>query len=198
MLRNKYCQKGDIMPPIAKFSKEEVIKASLEIVRKEGIDRLTARDLATALSSSTKVIFGLFSGMDELKSEVIKAAYYYYLKYIDDAMHSANERPYLASGIAYIGFAEIERELFKLLFMRDRSGEDQSTRREDVREILDAIMNNTGMSEDEAFLFHMKMWIVVHGIAVMIATSFLDWNEEQVRAELETFYGALIGEWGRI
>lgn len=186
------------MPPIAKFSKEEVIETSLEIVRKAGIDGLTARDLASALSSSTKVIFGLFSGMDELKTEVIKAAYSYYLKYIDDAMHSAHERPYLASGLAYIRFAESERELFKLLFMRDRTGEDQSTRREDVREILDTIMMNTGMSEDEAFSFHMKMWIVVHGIAVMKATSFLDWNEEQVKAELEDFYGALTGGRERI
>ncbi len=39
------------MPPKPKFTKEEVVKVALEIVREKGIERLTARDLSAALGS---------------------------------------------------------------------------------------------------------------------------------------------------
>ena len=40
------------MPPTAKFSKEKIVEAALDIVRTEGFDALTARALGTKLGSS--------------------------------------------------------------------------------------------------------------------------------------------------
>ena len=39
-------------------------------------------------------------------------------------------------------------------------------------------MSTNGVSEEVAKLIHLEMWTFVHGLAVMIATSFfpLDWN----------------------
>ena len=48
--------------------------------------------------------------------------------------------PYKASGIAYIQFAKEEKELFKLLFMRDRTGEKIEENREEIRPMLNLIM----------------------------------------------------------
>ena len=56
---------------------------------------------------------------------------------------------YKASGMAYIRFAKEERELFKLLFMRDRTGE-KIAEDEEIRPIIQIIMENTGWSEQKA------------------------------------------------
>lgn len=62
------------MPPKAKFTKEEIIEAALEITRSEGFQALTARALGTKLGSSSRPIFTLFQNMDEVQQEVVNAA----------------------------------------------------------------------------------------------------------------------------
>ena len=99
--------------------------------------------------------------------------------------------PYKASGIAYIQFAKEEKELFKLLFMRDRTGEKLEENREELRPILTIIMNNLKINEDDAFLFHMEAWIYAHGIATMVATSYLDWDIEFINKALTDAYEGL-------
>lgn len=99
--------------------------------------------------------------------------------------------PYKASGIAYIQFAKEEKELFKLLFMRDRTGEMIEENREDIRPMLDIIMKNLGISEDEAYIFHMELWLYVHGIATMIATNYLEWDIGFIEKALTDAYEGL-------
>ena len=62
------------MPPKAKFTREEVISAALEIVRANGEEALTARSLGEKLGSSARPVFTVFSGMEEVQSEVVSAA----------------------------------------------------------------------------------------------------------------------------
>lgn len=52
-------------------------------------------------------------------------------------------------------------------------------------------MKNLGLSEDEAFLFHLEMWIFVHGIATMTATSYLNWDIEFISMTLTDAYEGL-------
>ena len=42
------------MPPKAKFTKNEIINAGLEIVRRDGFEALTARALGAELGSSAR------------------------------------------------------------------------------------------------------------------------------------------------
>lgn len=93
--------------------------------------------------------------------------------------------------MAYIQFARDERELFKLLFMRDRSGERIEEDREAIRPQLNIIMKNLGVSEDEANMFHLELWVYVHGIATMIATSYLEWDEDFVSRTLTDAFEGL-------
>ncbi len=190
MLRNKYFLEEN-MPPKFKFTREEIIDAALNIVREGGISALTARSLAASLGSSPKPIFGLFENMEEVQNEVVSSAKDLYNSYIEEGMKSDKYPPYKASGIAYIEFAKKEKELFKLLFMRDRTGESIEENREELRPILNIVMNNLGITEDEAFLFHMEQWIYVHGIATMLATSYLNWSTEFISKSLSDVYQGL-------
>jgi hypothetical protein len=126
--------------------------------------------------------------MDELRSDVMQAAKKLYLQYIEVGMKDPAYPPYKASGISYIKFAKEEKELFKLLFMRDRSQEKIKQDREDLSELLHLITANTGMSMDDAYMFHMEMWIFVHGIATMIATSYVNWDKETISRMMTDAY----------
>lgn len=166
------------MPRQFRFTKDEIIDASITIVREKGFKAISAREIGKTLSSSSKPIFSLFENMEEVNNEIIKRAYTIYTQYIENAMKKNKWPKYKASGMAYISFAKEERELFKLLFMRDRTNEEvEKLNFSPFTEILE---KQLGITKDEAELFHLEMWICVHGIASMIATSFLDLDEETI------------------
>ena len=191
MLPNETKIKGnDIMPPKIKFTKEKIVDTALDITREQGMTGLTARALAGRLRCSVKPIFAQFENMDQVQAEVMKAAQSFYDNYIISAMKEGKHPPYKASGLAYIQFAREEKELFKLLFMRDRAGENIPEDRDGIRYILDVIQEKTGLSEDDAYNYHLEMWVHIHGIAAMIATSYVDWDDEFIDRVLNNaFYG---------
>ena len=104
-------------------------------------------------------------------------------------------KPYKASGMAYIAFARREKELIKLLFMRDRTEERIDAKDDSIDDIIAIISRNTGLSAEDARLFHLEMWIFVHGIATMIVTNYLDWEEEHISRALTDAYEGLKTRW---
>lgn len=176
------------MPPKIRITKQEIVDTALNLVRKDGEQAINARSIAGALGCSTQPVFSNFVTMEALRKAVKEAANVLYQSYLRTDMASGRFPPYKASGMAYIRFAREERELFKLLFMCDRSGEEVEEDPESLRPILEIIQKNLGLQEKEAFLFHMEMWIYVHGIATMIATSYLNWDEDMVSKMLTDAY----------
>lgn len=160
------------MPPKIKITKEEIIKTTVELVRTSGEESINARAVANALNCSTQPIFSNFATMEDLRDAVIAGAYGLYLDFIKNEVNSGKYPEYKAFGMAYIRFAMEEQELFKLLFMRDRTGEDLSSS-PDFEQSAEIISKTTGVSIEIARLMHLEMWACVHGIGVMIATSFL-------------------------
>lgn len=184
------------MPPKMRFTRDEVIAAALEIVRDGGMAALTARSLAAALGSSAKPVFGLFENMQQVQEAVVRAADAEYQSFLAEGMSSGRYPPYKASGMAYIGFARRSPELFKLLFMRDRSAAEQTqSGDESIDGIISLISRSTGLSTEDARLFHLEMWIFVHGIASMIVTGYLDWQEDYVSRVLSDAYEGLRARW---
>ena len=179
------------MPPKFMFTREQIIAAALNTVRRAGFSGLTARSLAAELGCSAKPIFGLFRNMEEVQREVLAAAEGLYQSHIARAMAEGKYPPYKASGMAYISFAREERELFRLLFMRDRTGEPIEEDRESIRPLLELLEKNLGISEDEANMLHLEMWLYVHGIATMLATAYLEWDEAFISGALTDAYVGL-------
>ncbi len=178
------------MPPKVKITKDDIIKTAVELVRKSGAGSVNARSIAASLGCSTQPIFSNFTSMEELEEKTVGAAYGLYLDFIKSELDSGKYPPYKAFGMAYIRFAREEKELFKLLFMRDRTGEDISPTR-DFEESADMIMKSNGVSYDVARLMHLEMWATVHGIGVMLATSFLPLDEELISRMLSDTYNGL-------
>lgn len=176
------------MPPKVKITKEDIIETAVELVRENGEEAINARAIAAALSCSTQPVFSNFVTMDELRLAVINFAYNRYLGFIKSELESGKYPQYKAFGMAYIRFSKEEKELFRLLFMRDRTGEDTSSLSPDFEESIQIIMKANGVSYEKAMLIHLEMWACAHGIATMLATSFLSLDEELISDMMTDVY----------
>lgn len=175
------------MPPKVKITKDDIIQTALDLLRKNGDAAINARSLASALNCSTQPIFSNFSTMEELQKAALAVAYELYLDFLKREVESGKYPQYKAFGMAYIRFAKEERELFKLLFMRDRTGEDMSPSF-DFEASVQMIMKANGVSIEKARLMHMESWAFVHGIGTMLATSFLPLEWEIISDMLTDVY----------
>ena len=72
--------------------------------------------------------------------------------------------------------------------MRDRSGETVQENKEELRPLLNLLQKNLNLSEQQAYLFHLQMWVYVHGIATMVATNYLNWDDAFVSGVLTNAY----------
>ncbi len=167
------------MPPKVKITKEDIVSAAVESVREKGADAINAREIADRLTCSTQPVFSNFSSMEDVKLAVLEEARSRYGAFVRRETESGKYPPYKAMGIAYICFADEERELFKLLFMRDRSGEVPPGD-EAMEPVYEQIRDQTGLSADLAKRFHLTIWAAIHGIAVMIATNYVALDRELI------------------
>ena len=181
------------MPPKVRITKEEIINTAVELVRANGEGAMNARTLASALQCSTQPIFSNFAAMEKLREAVIFAAYERYYGFLQSEVESGKYPPYKAFGMAYVRFAMEEKELFKLLFMRDRTGESALA---DDEQAVALVRGSTGLDTDTARLFHLEMWVYVHGIATMFATGFFDPDWELVSRMLSDAYLGLRKQYG--
>ena len=184
------------MPPYAKVSKEDILAAALFILKKHGADAINARALANRIGCSTQPIFSNFSNMEDLKYELLNACAKRYRTYLKQELILERYPEYKASGMAYIRFAKEEKELFKMLFMRDRSGEPLPNEWDMGENIEKIVHNSTGLEGSTMQLFHLEMWAYVHGIAVMFATGFLDLEWDLVSKMLSDAYMGMRKQYG--
>ena len=176
------------MPPKVKITKEEILRTALDLVRTQGAQALGARSIAAALGCSTQPIFSNFSTMEELRYAVAVQADALCQRYTKDELDSGRYAPYKASGMAYIRFAKEERELFKFLYMCDRTGQPSPVETDHFRNMSTKVSGYTGLDASQASLFHLEMWAYVHGIATMFATGFFDLDWDLVETMLTDAY----------
>ena len=90
----------------------------------------------------------------------------------------------------------MEKELFKLLYMRDRSAENIPEQTDTGDQMEAMVRGNTGLDGSDAKLFHLEMWAYVHGIAAMFATGYLDLDWDLVSKMLTDAYQGLRKQYG--
>ena len=178
------------MPPKIRITKESIVATAVDLVRRDGAGAINARTIAKELSCSTQPVFSNFATMDELRLAVVNAADTLYREYTEQEVASGKYPVYKATGMAYIRFAKEEKELFKLLFMRDRSAEQKEVETEDTQKLFSMVENHPGIAGNNTKLFHLEMWAYVHGIATMMATNYFEIDTDLISEMLtDAFQG---------
>lgn len=180
------------MPKQAKIQKEDIIAVAFEILRENGIGKVTVRDIAEKLHCSIQPIFYQFKTMEELKKMLLEYTKNYYNEFLFD--FKTDLPKYKETGINYIRFAKEESNLFKFLFMEDYDIEIEQmayfNRSYDEVENILQIQNK--FSREIAKNFHKKMWLFTHGIACLIATNTCSFTEKEISSLLTDEFECLL------
>ena len=187
------------MPRKAKFSKEEIVEAALELVRTDGAEALTARALGSALGSSARPVFTVFQNMEEVRREVNAAEKKVYTGYVKRGLEQKSM--FKGVGTEYILFAIEEPKLFRLLFMTEQK--EEPTLKEvlpliddNYGTIYSCIENDYGLNGNYAQKLYHHLWIYTHGIATLCATQMCSFEREEIDDLLTEVCSSLIKKWG--
>ena len=171
------------MAPKFKFTKEEVLAVTIDFIRENGIEALTARELAKKLESSTKVIFSLFSNMKNLEDEAKFAAENIFSEKVNLALK--DDSPFKRLGVEYILFSKNEPKLFQWLFMKKgievESFKDFLPMRDyEYKSVIESIDEEYKISIENSKKFYEHLFIYSHGIATLTVTGIYNFTPSEI------------------
>jgi AcrR family transcriptional regulator len=184
------------MPPQLSFTTEEILQAAFEIVRKEGLNTLSARRIAQELHCSTHPIYRAFQSMSDLETAVIEKAREYVVSYLltrDDE----TKDPFFNVGLRYLRFAKEEKELFNLLFMSGKVTVDLEQSEYPMKLMIERMKQDPHLQQlDEARLrrIWLEMFIFTHGLTTLGWVGSLK-NPDQFMAEYLERMGETVIRW---
>jgi AcrR family transcriptional regulator len=183
------------MPPKAKFKKEQITQAALDIIREKGTDNLTARALADRLGSSACPIFTVFKNMEEVQQSAVEEAKALYKEYVDRGL--AEIPAFKGVGTQYINFAINEPNLFQLLFMTKQPSISDiegvlPVIEESYDEILASITSSYGVESKVAARLYRHLWIYTHGIATLCVTKMCSFTGEEISTMMTEIFISLL------
>lgn len=166
------------MPPTVRFTRDAVLHAACQLMRREGMEALNARAIAKELGGSTQPIFRLFTNMEDLHWELILYVARQFQAHAEADM-AQSDSPYIQLCTTYLLYGRDEPELFKLLFMRDRVSEGQYSDQTNFDLAFNIIKKETPLDDETALRFFERTWLFIHGLAVCIATKYIPCQDER-------------------
>ncbi|MDD3139362.1 MAG: TetR/AcrR family transcriptional regulator [Lachnospiraceae bacterium] len=183
------------MPAPKRITKEFVLSAALQVVRKHGFDALNARSIAKELRCSTQPIYVEFANMEELKNLVVDEIIACHKTKVEAALQKLEKEAYRAYGLGFVQFARDEKELFRFLYL---NAEDGGKIRDDIflEQIIENIQREYGYTEETAKKFHSDMHNYTYGIAMLANTGYRNYSDEEIKELLHREFMALTSIYG--
>lgn len=165
------------MPARKQITKDRILNAALKLLREQGYEAVNIGQLARELGCSTQPVYLSFSGMEELREQLIPLAAAEFEEQMKSGSGDGVVRLY---DISYIRFAKREPHLFCFLFMRANAfSEIRRVLLPIIERSMQELMGRYHIGHDEADILHDQLWMHAHGIAAMVATAFCDWDMEK-------------------
>ena len=186
------------MPAIKKISKEAIIDAAVDVLREGGAAAINARSVAKKLGCSTQPIYLSFQNMDDLKAAMTQRAVALHTQHVREWLHILDadgscyreHSHYSSYGIGFVKFAAQEKYLFRWLYLE---GEQFGPYQDDVLlpEIIAAIVNEYGYTEELAEKLHRDMAYYSYGLALLANTDHLNLTDAELLASFRREFMAL-------
>jgi AcrR family transcriptional regulator len=160
------------MPPRVTFSKEDLIRHALGLVRDDGLSSLSARKIAQRMGSSTAPVYQWFDSMDALTEQVLIEIKGRALDYMS-VPHTS--RHFLNIGMGFALFARDEPGLFKAFHLENTP----------YRYLVDALfvdlkqdmLNDprfADMPDQSRAALLSKMWTFTFGLSIQICFGLIE------------------------
>lgn len=166
------------MPPKVRVAKEMILNKAFAMTRDNGFGSITARSLADGLNCSTQPIFRVYENMEMLRQDLCRMVQRYFAEQVAQAGKNLTEM-----GMAYIGLARREENLFQLLCTTVMEEESEYC----IFDGLPGMDDPHGGGRDE---LSMMTWIFTHGIASNAASHQVKLSEEEIKELLVKAYKA--------
>ena len=183
------------MAPKIRITREMILQAAFEIIRKNGYESLNARSVAECLNCSTQPILYHFKTMAEIRDAVYEEADKFHTLTIMNGMEGADD-PFLGIGLAYIRFGRDEKNLFRFLFQTnhyDGVSLADLINSPDLAPLLDLARSELECDPEEVKEKFLIFVSAVHGYASLLANNALEYDEDQAVRTLEMIFDAMKG-----
>ena len=178
------------------IGKKKILNIAYKMVVKDGVESLTARNIAKAGHFSTQPLYLEFESMDELRNEV--------LRQIADNLRSNilqkqyTSEPMVDMDLAYIEFAEQHENLFRAMFVDGKFGS---------KVISDTLIelgvtkfkeqySDTDHTNEKIKNIVIANWITTIGMASLIVNGIASFSQTQIVNVLSAqLNDAVINDW---
>lgn len=167
------------------IGREKIIDVAYKLAIKDGLESLTARNIAKAGQFSTQPIYLEFSNMDDLRAKVLD-------RISDKLRHETLQKHYTGKplidlDLAYIEFAEQHAKFFQALFVYGKFGNGIIT---DMlislgEEKFKEQYPNTGFDEKRINHIIIANWISTIGMASLLVNKIATFNQQQIVSVVE-------------
>ena len=174
------------MPPKPKVTRDDIVAAAFELVRKQGHEQLNTRKLASELGCSTQPLLYWFDSMEDIRRETYAAADGFHTAFLMEGIGQADD-PLLALGINYVRFGYEEPRLFRFLFQTDGLGaQDIGALLDgpDLGQMIGLVAQEVGISESDARTVFLSLFIAAHGYASLLANNAISFDGQIVSMAL--------------
>ena len=160
------------------FSGNDVVKAGLAVMDKDGIEKFSARRVAEEMGASTAPVYSNFANMDDLIVAVKMAAVELLL---DVTQEEPTDNPFFNMGVGYLEFARRHPLLYGALFLQ---ANDEFVAGPGVAKILlermAVLPDLEHLKPVERTVLLRKMAIFSHGLATLICSEIppeFEWGD---------------------
>lgn len=172
------------MPPRKRIFREDILNAAVNLVQQEGAQALSVRNIARVLNCSTQPIYSEFERMETLQEELTAHIREHYLREDADS--------YKQVALSFLHFAQREKNLFQLVYLRQRSPGETFFEDPNALQTIHKLEVNLELSRPQAAQLHRRMQYYSYSMAVMMATGYLDFQEEELSRELTEYYRIML------
>lgn len=156
------------------FQKDFIINKSVDFIKENGIDKLSARELTKYIGCSTQPIFRLYNNMDIYKKDLKKELNKDYNDFTEQFIDKDNY--FLSINYAYAMYAKKENSLFKALFISDLSDKKDKNK----KELIESIKEEYNISDAKAESVYRDVSIYTKGLATNLCLKSMNISDKDL------------------
>lgn len=178
------------MPPTKRIFRQDILYAAVELVRQQGPQALSVRTLAKALHCSTQPIYSAFESMNDLLHALTA--------YVRETYLRADAGSYKDVALSFLHFACTEQNLFRLVYLRQRDPNETLFEDPNQAQTIAKLAEHLELTTQIATEMHRRMQYYSYSMAVMMATGYLTFTQEEISQELTQYYRIILSYYKQV
>lgn len=179
--------------PKQRITKEMIVDTAFDIVRKDGLQAMIVKNIASKLNCSVQPIYSYCTNMDGLKQEVFQKTLTFLQEYVQK--HLDKKHLFRSTGLAYLQFSKEEPNLFQLFVLSERnniSSFDDFYASNTNPSFAHLIAKDLNISYEQAKELHLCLLIFNTGISMIQISSKPGIETDELSKYLDKAYEAFL------